>query len=596
MGCIQVLSELVVNKIAAGEVVERPASVVKELLDNALDAGASAIIVTVSHGGKSSIRVTDDGSGMDEADARACLIRHATSKISSLEDIQGIATMGFRGEALPSIASVSRLTITTRQAGADVATIVQAGGSEQPRISQGVHAAGTTIDVEDLFFNTPARRRFLKSDAAEYGAIAEMFSTLALSRYDISFVLRKGDLAAADYPACAFRRERVSQVLGDELAKHVHDFELSAADFTVQGFLGSPDYTRINRTGQKLFINGRPVISPAINNALSRAYDEFLPARRFPVAVLFFDISPDAVDVNVHPAKREVRIRNERDFLDRLTAAVRAELRRRGFHIQPDPEQGVLGPSDFRVSETRASFLHERGVETPWRVPATARPFTGSRPDMPQGPRMRAEQPLLETHEPELPFGMTRIVGQLQACYLVAESRDGFLLVDQHAAHERIVYEDLLAGMQRGKPAVQQLLFPATLNLGAQESALLQQDREFFEAMGFGVENLGKGSFSINAVPACLTDSDVAALVTDCLHELLERSRPTSFDFRNQEVAAALACKTYAVKAGRTLDAAEQLHLVRRLAACDNPHTCPHGRPTFIRIGSAEIEKRFLRT
>ncbi|MBM4312272.1 MAG: hypothetical protein FJ119_15190, partial [Deltaproteobacteria bacterium] len=356
------------------------------------------------------------------------------------------------------------------------------------------------------------------------------------------------------------------------------------------------DYTRVNRTGQKLFINGRPVVSPAINNALSRAYDEFLPARRFPVALLFFDISPDSIDVNVHPAKREVRIRNERDFLEQLTAAVRAELRKRGFHIQPDSASEVL-QSHFRAGETRAPFLHERGVETPWRVPDAARPFIDSRPDMPQHePRVCAEQPLLETHEPELPFDMTRIVGQLHACYLVAESRDGFFLLDQHAAHERIVYEELLAGMQRGKAAAQQLLFPATLNLGAQESALLQQDCELFESMGFGVEDLGRGSFSINAVPACLTDSDAAALVTDCLHELLERSRPTSFDSRNQEVAAALACKTRAVKAGRTLDAAEQLHLLRRLAACDNPHTCPHGRPTFIRIGRAEIEKRFLRT
>ncbi len=593
MGCIQVLSELVINKIAAGEVVERPASVVKELLDNALDAGASTILVTVSHGGKSRIRVTDDGRGMDEADARACLIRHATSKIRSLDDIQGIATMGFRGEALPSIASVSRLTITTRQAGADVATIVQAGGSEPPRVSRGVHAQGTTIDVEDLFFNTPARRRFLKSDTAEYGAIAEMFSTLALSRPDISFILHKGDLEAAGYPACATRRERVSQVLGDEFAEHLHDFELRAGAFTAQGFLGSPDYTRVNRTGQKLFINGRPVVSPAVNNALSRAYDEFLPARRFPVAVLFFDISPDSIDVNVHPAKREVRIRNEREFLEQFTGAVRAELRRRGFHIQPAPAPEVPRPPDFRAGETRAPYLHERGAQTSWRVPDTARPFIDSRPDV---PRMSAEQPLLETHEPALPFDMTRIVGQLHACYIAAESRDGFFLVDQHAAHERIVYEELLAGMQRGKPAVQQLLFPAALSLGDQESAVLRQDRELFEAMGFDVEDLGGGSFSINAVPVCLTDSDAAALVADCLHELLERSRPASFDSRNQAVAAALACKTRAVKSGRTLDTAEQLHLVRRLAACDNPHACPHGRPTFIRIGGAEIEKRFKRT
>ena len=599
MGSIQVLSDLVINKIAAGEVVERPASVVKELLDNALDAGAQAVTVTVSHGGKSQVRVTDDGCGMDAEDARACLIRHATSKISTLEDIQGIATMGFRGEALPSIASVSRLTIITRTADADTSTIVQTAGGESPEISQGVHAKGTTIVVGDLFYNTPARRRFLKSDAAEYAAIAEMFSTLALSRTDISFVLQKNDCVAAQYPACSTHRERVSQVLGDEFAENLFDFEMSAGDFTAQGFLGSPDYTRVNRTGQKLFINGRPVVSPAINNALSRAYDEFLPARRFPVAVLFFAISADTIDVNVHPAKREVRIRNERIFIEQLTCAVRAELRKRGFHIQPDVVPAVSPPSSFRAAETRASFGRESDEDTGWRVPSAPRAFSSSRSDVfvdGPVPRMREAQALLETEEQDLPFDMVNILGQLHACYLVIESRDGFFLVDQHAAHERVVYEELLAAMHSKKPVAQQLLFPATLHLGEQEAAVLREDLELFEGMGFGVEDQGAGAFSIQAVPGCLMDSDAESLLTDCVHELLERSRPGSFDSRNQEVAAVLACKTHAVKAGRELKTTEQLHLIRRLGACANPHTCPHGRPTFIRISRAEIEKRFLRT
>ena len=530
MGCIQVLSDLVINKIAAGEVVERPASVVKELLDNALDAGAASITVTVSHGGKSVIRVTDDGCGMDESDARACLVRHATSKISTLEDIQGIATMGFRGEAMASIASVSRLSIITRTADADTSTIVQTAGGESPEISQGVHAKGTTIVVGDLFYNTPARRRFLKSDAAEYAAIADMFSTLALSRPDISCVLQKNDLVAADYAACTTRRERVAQVLGRDFAENVHDFEMSVGDFTVQGFLGSPDYSRVNRTGQKLFINARPIVSPAINNALSRAYDEFLPARRFPVAVLFFDIAPEQIDVNVHPAKREVRIRNERIFIEQLTSAVRAELRKRGFHIQPDAAPAVSSFSDFRASELRASFGCEREDDAGWSVPSAPRSFTGSRPDMfvdGPVPRMSAAQALLETEEQELPFDMTRIVGQLHACYLIAESRDGFSLVDQHAAHERIVYEDLLRAMQSKKPVSQQLLFPATLNMSEQEAAVLRQDLELLKGMGFAVEDQGAGAFSICAVPGCLTDSDAESLLTDCVHELLELSQPS---------------------------------------------------------------------
>ncbi len=426
-----------------------------------------------------------------------------------------------------------------------------------------------------------------------------MFSTLALSRPDISFVLQKSDCVAAQYPACSTHRERVAQVLGDEFAENLFDFEMSAGDFTVQGFLGSPDYTRVNRTGQKLFINGRPVVSPAINNALSRAYDEFLPARRFPVAVLFFDISADNIDVNVHPAKREVRIRNERIFIEQMTSAVRAELRKRGFHIQPEAAPAVSSFSDFRASEPRASFGRESDEDTGWRVPSAPGSFSNSRPDVfvdGPVPRMREAQALLETEEQELPFDMVKILGQLHACYLVIESRDGFFLVDQHAAHERVVYEELLAAMQSKKPVSQQLLFPATLHLGEQEAAVLQQDLALFEGMGFGVEDQGNGLFSIQAVPGCLMDSDAESLLTDCVHELLERSQPGSFDSRNQEVAAVLACKTHAVKAGRELKTTEQLHLIRRLGACANPHTCPHGRPTFIRISRAEIEKRFLRT
>lgn len=598
MGSIQVLSDLVINKIAAGEVVERPASVVKELLDNALDAGATAITVTVSHGGKSQIRVIDNGCGMDEADARACLIRHATSKIATLEDIQGIATMGFRGEAMASIASVSRMTIITRRADAETSTIVQAAGGDDPEISQGVHAQGTTIVVADLFYNTPARRRFLKSDAAEYASIADEFSTMALSRIDISFVLQKNDLLAADYPACKKKRERVSQVLGEEFAENLFDFAMSAEGFSVQGFLGSPDYTRVNRTGQKLFINGRPVQSPAINNALSRAYDEFLPARRFPTAVLFFDIAPESVDVNVHPAKREVRIRNERSFIEQLTGAVRAELRKRGFHIQPATEPAAQRPFEYRASETRAAFGTERSGDSGWSVPSEPRSGMESRFDELRGavPPVSVAQALIETQEQELPFDMIRILGQLHDCYLVVEARDGFFLVDQHAAHERIVYEELLSGMQRQKRGAQQMLFPSALDLGEQEAEALRQEGELFKTMGFWVEDQGRGSFTVLAVPGCLRDMDAGELLRDTLHELIESTEPTSFDSRKQEVAAVLACKTHAVKAGRELAVSEQLHLIRRLAVCDNPHTCPHGRPTFIRISSAEIEKRFLRT
>jgi DNA mismatch repair protein MutL len=403
-------------------------------------------------------------------------------------------------------------------------------------------------------------------------------------------------LVVADYPACADKRLRVAQVLGEEFSENVHDFELSSPDMKAEGFLGSPDFTRVNRTGQKIFINGRPVVSPAINNALSRAYDEFLQPRRFPVVVLFVEIAPQSLDVNVHPAKREVRIRNERGFIDQLTRAVRASLRKRGFHVQVEPEVPLGRPVDFRVAETRSTYAQEKGDDSGWSVPKGA-PMDTSFDELREAmPRVSAAQALLETEESELPFDMVKILGQLHGCYLVVEARDGFFLVDQHAAHERIVYEDLLSSLQSDKPVVQQLLFPATLNLNEQEATVLQENAELLASMGFGINDQGDRSFSVDAVPTCVIDSDAESLLQDSVHELLDGSRTRTFESHQQELAAILACKTHAVKAGRVLAVTEQLHLVRRLGACENPHACPHGRPTFIRIDAAEIEKRFLRT
>jgi DNA mismatch repair protein MutL len=300
--------------------------------------------------------------------------------------------------------------------------------------------------------------------------------------------------------------------------------------------------------------------------------------------------------VNVHPAKREVRIRNERGFIDQLTGAVRASLRKRGFHVQSDAEAPIGRPSDFHVAETRATYVPEKADDSGWSVPKGAR-MDSSFDEMREAmPRVSATRVLLETEEQELPFDMVKILGQLHGCYLVVEARDGFILVDQHAAHERIVYEELLSSLQGDKPVCQQLLFPATLHLSEQEASVLQEHAELLVSMGFGIKDQGDGSFSVDAVPACVIDSDAESLLQDSVHELLEASRTRTFESHQQELAAILACKTRAVKAGRVLAVTEQLHLVRRLGACANPHTCPHGRPTFIRIDAGEIEKRFLRT
>ena len=331
MGTIKTLSDLAANKIAAGEVVERPASVVKELIENALDAKANNISVSINHGGKSLIRVKDNGSGMDSEDAKACLQRHATSKIRNAEDIEGIDTLGFRGEAIPSIAAVSRFSLKTRTKEDDTATEVKIIGGKIDSINEAVSEPGTIIEVSDLFFNTPARKKFLKSDAAEYNAVANIFNTLALGCADVSFSLTRNNIEVASYPACDNLLNRIKQLHSAEFSENLRHIEVDKPDFKLSGYIGTPENTRVNRTGQKIFINKRPVQSASLSNALSRAYDEFLPHKRFPVAVLFLEIEPSFVDVNVHPAKREVRIRTEHFFADILVKTVKKELCEKGI-------------------------------------------------------------------------------------------------------------------------------------------------------------------------------------------------------------------------------------------------------------------------
>lgn len=592
MGQITVLSELIANKIAAGEVVERPASIVKELVENALDAGGRTISVDVRHGGRSLIRVRDDGCGMDAEDARTCLLRHATSKIRTAEDIQGIATMGFRGEALPSIASVSRLKIITRCAGAETGTMVTVEGGTHTCVEPCVAEPGTTVEVADLFFNTPARKKFLKTDAAEHNAITEVFSSLALARPDISFELLRTGARAAQYPACARPIERIARVLGEELAGHLLPFSHSVDGFQTTGFIARPECSRINRTGQKLYINGRAIVAPAVQNALSRAYEEFLPQRRFPVAVLFLRVSPENVDVNVHPAKREVRLRNERAFVDRLVSAVRDRLRSEGFpaaagSLPAPPPRSMPSSPAFRRSSPGLSLAE---TEPPWH-------YTPPRQeDPPLHAREPGPQPVaLPVSDPDqLPFGILRLTGQVLGTYLLAETGSGLMLIDQHAAHERIVFEALLDNA-KASPR-QTLIAGLKLQLGLEENAAMEEHLGEFARTGFDISSFGGGTWVINAVPVDLAASDPVALVRDALHELREHPAPRVFASRREELAAILACKSHSVKAGRVLSTQEGAHLLQRLGACRNPHTCPHGRPTCVVLSSQEIAKRFKRS
>lgn len=602
MGIIKILPELVANKIAAGEVVERPASVVKELMENAIDAGAKTIAVSVGHGGKGFIRVKDDGCGMDREDAQACLVRHATSKITSAEDIQHIGTLGFRGEALPSIAAVSRLTMTTRMAAAQTATVVKSSGGTVESITEAVAEPGTLIEVSDLFFNTPARKKFLKSDVSEYNAIADIFDTLALSRSSLAFSLARNNMNAATYPACENLLERIGQVYSSEAADSLYPVAFETPDLKLSGYIGTPDNCRVNRTGQKFFINSRPVQSIALSAALSRAYEEFLERGRFPVAVLFLEIEESCVDVNVHPAKREVRLRNERFLLDSFVHTIKKELHRKGFFIQqPFPSENTA-PRDIFYREPSArgpSFQTLKEQSAAWSTSQQQSFFENDYKSAagpgPQPAGMPAPQPGA-AEQPGNPFKDITILGQVMGTYIIAQLKDGFAVFDQHAAHERILYESLLASALQREAVSQTLIFPVTLHLTLQEAELMEKHLQDFQKMGFGINPLAGKSFSIDAVPACMAGIDAQAVLRDCLHELMEGSGMRSFKNHQEALAAILACKTYTVKAGRQLDLQEMQHLITTLGTQENPHVCPHGRPTFFTITRDELERRFKRT
>ena len=599
MGHIKILSQLIANKIAAGEVVERPASVVKELIENALDAGAKTISVTVSHGGMSLISVVDDGCGMDQEDAQTCLLRHATSKITAIEDLERIDSLGFRGEALASIAAVSRLTLVTRPHAAATGTSIKAAGGSIETVQERACPPGTSIEAADLFFNTPARKKFLKSEGAEYAAIAEVFDTVALCFPGKTLSLYKSGHAAAGYTACETLLERIGQIHSPEFKEHLHPVCGEHPEVKITGFIGTPDNTRINRSGQKFFINRRPVRSIGLSLALERAYEEFKERDRYPVAILFFEMDPAFVDVNIHPAKREVRILNERFIQDILIRAVKKTFAEKGISARAAsqaPETTHYRDIAYPEQSQPLSFAQIRDAAARWQTPERAEAEEGaqtfsSRNELTPG---SGDKKLIE-EDGYFPFGIRQMLGHIQNTYIIAEAADGLMLIDQHAAHERVIYEEILSAFRQQPSSAQRLLFPITLHLDLKEQSVMENCLSDFQKIGFGINFLGGGTFSVDAVPAFFADGDSERMLKDVLHELMEESLRQSREKREEIIAAAIACKTRTVKAGARLEAREMLHLIRRLGRAENPHTCPHGRPTMFTVSTAEIEKRFKR-
>lgn len=577
---IRVLTPQEAARIAAGEVIERPASVVKELIENALDAGARQIAIETRQGGITFIRVSDDGEGIPPEELRLAFERHATSKLHSEEELWRIATLGFRGEALPSIAAAADVELASRPAGALVAgRIVLREGEVEHQGSAGA-PPGTTVTVQGLFRRQPARLKFLRSPAAEGGQIATVITHYALAYPEVRFSLRADGRTMLMTPGNGDLRDAAAAVYGVELAAELLPLDgESQGAIRVMGLVGSPAVSRANRSYVSLFVNRRWIRNRALAFAVIEAYQGMLPLGRFPVTIVEARLPPEEVDVNVHPTKAEVRFRDERAVFAAVQRAVRRTLSARA----PVPALEVRSSMfEARSLDWQVDTEEAKGHSTARELVATVEPRTSN-----LEPRASADQPPLVGGLPLL-----RPVGQVGNTYVIAEGPDGMYLIDQHAAHERVLYERFLAQRGEGVREMQPLLQPQPLELTARQRSLLESFGEELAAAGLSLEPFGDGAYLVRAVPPSLAGSDVTRAVGELLDLLGREDGPT--EEPAHRVAASLACHA-AVRAGQTMSDEEQRELLRLLEASEHPRTCPHGRPTMIHLSSEALARQFRR-
>ena len=601
MGKVQTLPEGVVNRIAAGEVVERPASIVKELLENALDAQAQTIKAAVRKGGVESIQVDDDGIGMDADDAVRCFTRHATSKISTLADLDDLTTLGFRGEALPSIASVSRLRMVTRGQATKGATRVQLDGGEISCVEACGAPAGTSIQVSDLFYNTPARLKFLKHPTTEASHVTHCFTGLALLAQHVHMSLHLNDRLHTQVPAGTLG-ERVEAIFGAGLQQELLPLEDKSDGLEVHGYIAKATFHRATRRQQFLFVNGRVVQSRAVGHALYEAYRTLLPRDRHPVSFLFVSLPGGDIDVNVHPAKLEVRFRQEARLYDYLRRLFRQRLQESlSTPVRQNADNGLprIPPADADARDRvpmmwQADPVEGAAAAEPGETVDPLPPIDRSPPaDSGQELRLYAGYP--EANRVILEGSP---VGQLHDTYILLQYPGGMMFVDQHAAHERVVYERLRAQMNNGPVESQRLLFPVTLDLGATDPRWVESRLPQLESFGFSLEHFGGSAFRLLGVPAVLASRDYSSAVMDIFEimrspeaeDVFEEGLPRLF----HRLLTVTACHA-AIRAHHRLQPDEMSALMRDLAASSMPFTCPHGRPVLLHVGLPEIEKKFLR-
>ncbi len=569
MPSIRVLPELLISQIAAGEVVERPASVLKELLENSLDAGAHAITITLDEGGARRIQVDDDGAGIAAAELPLALARHATSKIASLEDLEGVSTLGFRGEALASIASVSRLSITTRRADAPHAHALNAEGAALGEVGPAARAPGTTISVADLYFNTPARRKFLRSEPTEVGHCDEVFRRVALAKPDVAFTLKHNGRVSRHLRAQPLR-ERIAAVLGSDALEGSLPVEAQSGALRLAGLAGGPNAARARADGQYFFVNGRFVRDRLLSHAAREAYAGLLHGDRQPAYVLFLECDPRVVDVNVHPAKTEVRFRESRAIHQFVLHAL----------------QRALSPSAAEAPVAYAT-VNERGLLFPSTQPALRmeQPVQAY-PSFPP----RNELPAKSEQQHPLGYAMA----QLHGIYILAQNAAGLVLVDMHAAHERIVMEKLKKNLDAGAVQRQALLVPAVFRAEALEMATAAESPEVLERLGLELTPAGPGELAVRAAPAPLAGGDIVGLARDVLGEIREFGATQVLAERQDELLATMACHA-AVRANRVLSVPEMNALLREMEETERSGSCNHGRPTWYQLTLADLDRLFLR-
>lgn len=605
MSQIRVLPAEIANRIAAGEVIERPASVVKELVENAVDAQARHVQVRTSQGGTRLIQVTDDGVGMDRDDALLCLEAHATSKIRESEDVSRIATLGFRGEALPSIAAVSRFTLRTRRAGDSVGTEVLVEGGALNDVRDCGCAAGTQVRVEQLFSHMPARRKFLKGPNTEDGHIQESVLLQALAHPSVSFELyATGDREVLRTGSATELRARVGMLMGRDTLASLLPVDYEEAGVRVHGFAAKPGFTRSTRREQRVFINGRPASAQLIYYAIRDAYHTLVLKGRYPPVVLYLELAPERVDVNVHPAKREVRFREPRIVGGIVEAAVRRALQVGVGHGMPlssgdaSPAPGpAAAPFRLRPMPEQPGLPIGRAEPEAPPVPMPPPPVPDTSADAPEAPPASgdpapaAPSPPAQAVSPARDSILAlRLMGKLHDRYLVAEGEAGLVLVDQAAAHRRILFEHMLKQVSRERDMEQPLLIPVTIELAPADARLLSGALDAFQSLGFGIEPFGRDTFLVTGVPARFPGQDIKGM----MHEILDDLRTDGVPRRKADHLrlAQIACR-HAVRAGDVLKDEEVGTLLRELAAADMPYTCPDGRPVMISLSLGELAKRF---